>query len=93
MTEAIATKSRRRGGGRAARIALQQTSTGNEAVHGGMAGGRYRPLSQTDMEAIHHAALTVLDQTGLADHFPELLDLVLPKGAVLNHRSLGVVVF
>lgn len=87
MTETIATKSRRRGGGRAARIALQQTTTGNEAVHGGIAGGRYRPLSQSDMEAIHNAALTVLDQTGLADHFPELLDLVLPKGAVLNEHN------
>lgn len=87
MTEATATKPRRRGGGRAARIALQQTSTGNEAVHGGMAGGRYCPLSQVDIEAIHHAALTVLDQTGLADHFPELLDLVLPKGAVLNEHN------
>ncbi|WP_372572196.1 trimethylamine methyltransferase family protein [Ruegeria jejuensis] len=81
------TSRRRRGGGRAARIALQESTTGNEAVHGGLAGGRYRPLSQTDVENIHRSALTVLEQTGLADHFPELLDLVLPKGAVLNEHG------
>ena len=82
------TKPRRRGGGgRAARIAVQQATTGNEAVHGGMQGGRYKPLSQRDMENIHAAALTVLERTGVSDHFPELLDLVLPKGAVLNEHG------
>ncbi|MCE8545652.1 trimethylamine methyltransferase family protein [Ruegeria pomeroyi] len=82
------TKPRRRGGGgRAARIAVQQATTGNEAVHGGMQGGRYKPLSQRDMESIHSAALTVLERTGVSDHFPELLDLVLPKGAVLNEHG------
>lgn len=87
MTETSQIQGRRRGGGRAARIALQQSTTGNEAVHGGLSGGRYRPLSPSDMEAIHRAALTVLDQTGLADHFPELLDLVLPEGAILNEHN------
>ncbi|MEP4806260.1 MAG: trimethylamine methyltransferase family protein, partial [Hyphomicrobiales bacterium] len=78
-------KSRRRGGGgRAARIKVQQATTGNEAVRGGLSGGRYKPLSQSDMENIHQAALTVLENTGVTDHFPELLDLVLPKGAVMN---------
>lgn len=84
MTDTTAAKARRRGGGRAARIAQQRTATGNEAVQGGLTGGRYRPLSATDVQAIHNAAMTVLERTGLADHFPELLDLVLPKGAVLN---------
>ncbi|MES0862505.1 trimethylamine methyltransferase family protein [Ruegeria sp. SCPT10] len=78
-------KSRRRGGGgRAARIKVQQATTGNEAVRGGLSGGRYKPLTQADMENIHQAALTVLENTGVTDHFPELLDLVLPKGAVMN---------
>ncbi|GAA6159691.1 MULTISPECIES: trimethylamine methyltransferase family protein [unclassified Ruegeria] len=78
-------KSRRRGGGgRAARIKVQQATTGNEAVRGGLSGGRYKPLTQADMENIHQAALTVVENTGVTDHFPELLDLVLPKGAVLN---------
>ncbi|AXT28298.1 trimethylamine methyltransferase [Ruegeria sp. AD91A] len=81
-------KSRRRGGGgRAARIKVQQATTGNEAVCGGLSGGRYKPLTQSDMENIHQAALTVLENTGVTDHFPELLDLVLPKGAVMNNLN------
>lgn len=80
--------SRRRGaGGRAARIAMQRETTGNEAVRGGLSGGRYRPLSETDMQNIHQAALTVLEKTGVTDHFQELLDLVLPKGAVMNDHN------
>ncbi len=81
-------KSRRRGGGgRAARIKVQEATTGNEAVRGGLSGGRYKPLTQTDMKNIHQAALTVLENTGVTDHFPELLDLVLPKGAVMNELN------
>ena len=78
---------RRGGGGRAARIAVQRATTGNEAVRGGLPGGRYQPLSPQDMQNIHASALTVLEQTGLGDHFPELLDLVLPRGAVLNDHG------
>ncbi|WP_299081906.1 trimethylamine methyltransferase family protein [uncultured Ruegeria sp.] len=78
---------RRGGGGRAARIKVQEATTGNEAVGGGLSGGRYRPLMQVDIENIHNAALTVLERTGVSDHFPELLDLVLPKGAVMNEHN------
>ena len=78
---------RRGGGGRAARIKVQQAMTGNEAVRGGLSGGRYKPLAQGDMETIHRAALTVLERTGIADHFTELLDLVLPKGAVMSEHN------
>lgn len=87
MAETTNRNRRRGGGGRAARIAVQAATTGNEAVRGGLKGGNYKPLSQRDMENIHQAALTVLDQTGLADHFHELLDLVLPKGAILNDHG------
>lgn len=78
------TTTRKRGGGRAARKASRAASTGNEAIRAGLPGGRYKPLSQADMENVHRAALTVLARTGLTDHTPELLDLVLPKGAELN---------
>lgn len=78
---------RKRGGGRAARKADRAASTGNEAVRAGLPGGRYQPLSQTDMENIHQAALTVLARTGLSDHTQELLDIVLPKGAELNEHG------
>ena len=87
MTDKNTVSRRRSRGGRIARIAAQEAVTGNEAVHGGVSGGRYKPLSDTDMKNIHQAALTVLENTGIADHFDELLDLVLPKGAVLNNHG------
>ena len=74
----------RRGGGRAARKALRDADTGSDAIRAGLPGGRYRPLTDTDIARVHEAALTILADTGLADHIPELLDLVLPKGAELN---------
>ncbi len=83
MTE---TTTRKRGG-RAARKAIRAAATGNEAVRAGLPGGRYQPLKETDMAQVHSAALTVLARTGLADHTPELLDLVLPKGAELNDHG------
>lgn len=78
---------RKRGGGRAARKASRAAATGNEAVRAGLPGGRYKPLSQHGMEQVHRAALTVLSRTGLTDHTPELLELVLPKGAELNEHG------
>ena len=74
----------KRGGGRAARRAARAASTGNEAVRAGIPGGRYQPLSDADMQAIHHAALRILERTGLGDSTEELNALMLPKGAVLN---------
>ena len=74
MAETSKRPRRRGAGGRAARLAIQQATTGNEAVQGGLSGGRYRPLSGRDMENIHQAALTVLERTGLTDHFDELLN-------------------
>ncbi|WP_406645520.1 trimethylamine methyltransferase family protein [Aliisedimentitalea scapharcae] len=87
MPNMSARRPSRRSGGRQARLVTQSETTGNEAVRAGLSGGRYKPLSDADMERIHNAALTILDRTGLSDHTPELLDLVLPKGAVLNAHN------
>ena len=78
---------RRVSGGRAKRLANQSMKTSNEAVRGGLLGGCYSPLSKIDMDNINIAALTVLEKTGISDHFEELLDLILPKGAFLNSHG------
>lgn len=77
----------RRSGGRTARQAVRAASTGNEAIRAGLSGGRFRPLSDPDMARVHEAALTILERTGLGDATPELLDLMLPKGAELNKHG------
>ncbi len=80
-------KIRGRAGGRKARAALHQKHTPSLAIHAGLSGGLYQPLSDADMTRIHDAAMTVLARTGLADATQELTDLLLPKGAELNQHG------
>jgi len=87
MSETTQVKTRRRSGGRAARKALRSRDDSSTAIWPGVSGGRYRPLSDADMDRIHHAALTILERTGIGDATEELLELVLPKGAVLNEHN------
>jgi trimethylamine--corrinoid protein Co-methyltransferase len=49
-----------------------------------MAGGRYRPLSDRDIDRIHTTALDVLENVGIGDPIPEILDVALPKGCRLG---------
>ena len=58
------------------------------AIRPGMQGGQYRPLKDDDLTRIHEAALTILEQTGIGDPLPELLDIVLPLGAQLYGRQV-----
>jgi trimethylamine--corrinoid protein Co-methyltransferase len=84
MSEAMV-ESRRRGG-RAARQALRaapQPET-ERPVHPGMEGGRYRPLSEADMERIHRAALDVLEEIGLADPIPSCVELMTAMGGRIS---------
>ncbi len=47
-------------------------------------GGRYRPLSDADMTAIHDAVLTVLEDVGFADAIPSCLDALTGAGCSLG---------
>jgi trimethylamine--corrinoid protein Co-methyltransferase len=49
-----------------------------------MPSGRYRPLSQADMEQIHHTALRLLAEVGLADATPSGLEYMLKAGCTLS---------
>ncbi len=87
MTETGRRRTRGKGAGRAARMALRAAQTSSPAIWPGIEGGKYRPLSQTDMDNVHGAALAILERTGLSEPIPELLDIVLPKGAFLNQHG------
>jgi trimethylamine---corrinoid protein Co-methyltransferase len=60
-------------------------------VRPGMPGGRYKPLSDADVLRIHHAALDVLENIGLADATPSGIDYMTKAGAQLN--SAGRLIF
>lgn len=76
----------RRSGGRAARVALRAAPLAKDIrpVRPGMEGGTYAPLSQADMERIHHAALDALEQIGLADAPQSGIDIMVGAGAILG---------
>ena len=78
--------SSRRSGGRAARHALRAAPLAEDVrpVRGGMAGGTLATLSQAEIERIHKAALTVLDEIGLADAPQSGIDIMVDAGARLG---------
>ncbi len=85
-----ATKSRGRGkrcGGRRARHQLEELHTPSGAVAQGMSGGRYRPLSDADIEKISNTAFDILENIGIGEPIPEILNYALPKGCILNEHN------
>jgi len=77
------TVARRRGARGAARAGTRK----QKAVYPGIQGGRYRPLTDRDIERIHRAALDVLERVGLADPIPEVRELALARGALENEQG------
>lgn len=72
-----------RRGGRAARRAERREGAGKgptEAIWPGITGGRYKPLSDADVQAIHETALRILAEVGLRDATPRCVETVSAAG-------------
>lgn len=82
MTETIT----RRAGGRAARREARSNplAANLRPVHPGQEGGTYRPLTQSQMDRIHHAVLDALEHIGLADAPPSGVAYLTGAGAILG---------
>ncbi|MCP9483083.1 trimethylamine methyltransferase family protein [Shimia sp. CNT1-13L.2] len=76
--------STRRSGGRAARRAARAAPASEEArsIRPGMSGGFYKPLSDSQVNQIHEAALTALEEIGLADAPQSGIDYMVKAGAI-----------
>lgn len=76
----------RRSGGRAARVALRNAPLAKDLrpVRPGLPGGQYKPLSEQDVEQIHHAALDALEEIGLANAPQSGIDIMTGAGAILG---------
>ena len=74
---------RRRSGGREARRAMRAAppSGAQSPVKPGMSSDNYRPLSQNDMERIHEAALTVLEEVGMGQPIDSCIEVCVAAGA------------
>jgi len=83
-----ARRSRRRQGGSASRRKARQAGPETHVVVGpGLKGGAFKPLSEQDILRIHRTALDVLENIGVADPIPEMLELALAKGCWLNEHD------
>jgi trimethylamine---corrinoid protein Co-methyltransferase len=74
-------------GGRNARRARRREETPAKAVQPGLSGGTYKPLSDHDIERIHHTALDVLENIGMASPIPILVEHALDKGCRLDDEG------
>ncbi len=76
---------KKRPGGRQSRKAAR--APGNktsQVVRRGMPAGRYKPLSDAEVDSIIGAALDVLNDIGIGDPTPEVTEEALKQGAVLD---------
>ena len=78
-----------RSGGRAARRAARAAppDAANRAIWPGLQGGRYKPLTETQVARIHDTALTALEEIGLADAPPSGIAAMCAAGAILQDNG------
>ncbi|MGB0718739.1 MAG: trimethylamine methyltransferase family protein [Alphaproteobacteria bacterium] len=83
--------SRRATGGRAARIAARQAVEQEiNPIPRGQIGGQYKPLSDSEVSQVINEAYRVLNEIGMAEVPPQLLDKALEHGA---HQRNGRLCF
>ncbi|MDE4131672.1 trimethylamine methyltransferase family protein [Phaeobacter sp. QD34_3] len=86
MTELSPTRTTTRSGGRAARRAARRAPLAQDLrpIHPGLTGGTYSPMTQAEVERIHHAALDALERIGLADAPQSGIDYLTAAGCTLG---------
>ncbi|HCB33672.1 MAG TPA: methyltransferase [Acidimicrobiaceae bacterium] len=83
---AAAEPRRKRGGGRAGRIAEREAPlpVADRPIRPGMPAGRYRPLTDSDLQQTFDAALALLADIGMADPIPEFSEAVTTAGGSID---------
>lgn len=85
-TQPEAKERRRRGGGRAARVAMRAAPLAEDQrpVRPGMTGGRYKPLTEAEVVRIHGAVLDALEVVGLSQAPDTGVAAMTAAGAILG---------
>ncbi len=77
----------RRRNARAARLAERAGGAGSgpsDAIWPGVKGGRYTPLTQSDIQRIHNTVLSILEEVGLRDATARCVETVVSAGGQLT---------
>lgn len=56
-------------------------------VRPGMAGGHYKPLSDHEIRLIHQTALTILEEIGMGNATPDIIEVATSKGAFMSSQG------
>jgi trimethylamine--corrinoid protein Co-methyltransferase len=80
----------RRTGGRAGRIAERAAyvEIDDRPVRPGLPGGRYKPMSETDMQQVYGTALWLLENVGMGSPVPEFIEVVTAAGGRMKGDRL-----
>ncbi|CUH81796.1 trimethylamine:corrinoid methyltransferase [Tritonibacter multivorans] len=89
MTDASPAARTRKGGRTARRVARQAAPAPEQSpISPGLQGGLYRPLSDSEVQSIHHAALELLETVGLSGAPQSGVDLLTAKGCTYEDGRL-----
>lgn len=80
-------RKRRQQNARAARVAMRAAAVTKRPVKAGLLGGQYTPLSNSDLQQIHNAALEILETIGIADPTPDVIEIATAAGCFLNEHG------
>lgn len=83
VQDIAAERGSRRSGGREARRAMRAAPLADDVrpIRPGLEGGRYKPLTEHDLERIHEAVLTLLETVGFANAIPSCIEALTRVGA------------
>lgn len=79
----------RRTGGRSARVALRSAPLAEDAraVRPGLSGGKYKPLTDGELDTVFEAALDLLADIGMGQPIPEFIKLVTDAGGHMDDHD------
>ncbi len=78
---------RRKTNAREQRLQLRKKAAAKRPVQAGLIGGAYKPLTQTDLEKIHNAALNVLESIGIGNPTPEVIEYATEAGCWISDEG------
>lgn len=78
---------RNRRSGRKTRRAVENSAPAQPPIRPGLIGGRFRPLSDEEEQHVHETVLSLLENLGLSQATPSMIELVCAQGGQLSDKG------